>query len=333
MEGETTLNEETVKIRNVMLQARDIALLADVFDSRFITIPHAAALHFSELKSAERTANRRLQAMAEAGLLQRDEGHFGYAVQPDGHKKEIKALYRFTKNAFDVLVSRGRLRDPRGDQWATTMRKRFGNWKPTTIDHEIGMLDIKAALKIAIERNAHLRVLEFGVWPRAYEFPIPKHGRVTTQQPDGFLHVAEHRPGRDDVSHHYFYIEFDRGGEQQDTLVGKAKGYRYHLRSGNFAESLGLPEAKPNEYPFRVLFVFDQKDSRSRRNNIAERLSEVGIGTQTPLTTLSEVVSDPLGRIWITPKGGPEQTISLFDGLSTEKAYTPRSVRAEIVLD
>lgn len=333
MEGETTTNETTVKIRNVMLQARDIALLADVFDSRFITIPHAAALHFSELKSAERTANRRLQAMAEAGLLQRDDGHFGFAVQPSGHKKEIKALYRFTKSAFDVLVSRGCLKDPRGHQWATTMRKRFGNWKPTTIDHEIGMLDIKAALKIAIERNSHLKVLEFGVWPRAYEFQIPKHGRMLTLQPDGFLHIAEHRPGRDDVSHHYFYIEFDRGGEQQDTLVGKAEGYRYHLRSGNFAESLGLPEAKPNEHPFRVLFVFDQKDSNSRRNNISERLSEAGIGTHTPLTTLSELVANPLGRIWITPKGGPGQMISLFDGLSTEEEHVRHSARAEIVLD
>jgi hypothetical protein len=307
-------------VGNVMLQPRDIALLADVFDSRFITIPHAAALHFHELKSAERTANRRLQAMAEVRLLIRDDGHFGFAVLPDGRKKEIKALYRFTKPAFDLLVTRGVLPQLAGNAWETTMRKRFGNWKPTTIDHEIGMLDIKAALKIAIEGNAHLKVGDFGVWPRAYEFQIPKGGRVSTLQPDGFLHVIEHRPGRDDVTNHFFYIEFDRGGEQQDTLVEKAKGYRYHFKEGNFAESLGYPKSKRNECPFRVLFVFDQANSHVRRDNIATRLAEEGIGTQTPLTTLWELVADPLGPIWVSPKSGPNNLFPLFDGLSTEQA-------------
>jgi len=328
MEGEGKNNDVSLKVGNVMLQPRDIALLEDVFDSRFITIPHAAALHFSELTSAERTANRRLQAMAEVGLLKRDDGHFGFAALPDGRRKEIKALYRFTKGAFDVLVSRGLLPTEAGDEWESSMRKRFGNWTATTIDHEIGMLDIKAALKVAIERHAHLKVVEFGVWPRFYEFQVPKGGRIATQQPDGFVHVVEHRPGRDDVSHHYFYIEFDRGREQQDTLVEKAEGYKHHFKGGNFARSLGFPHAHRNEHPFRVLFVFDQKDSHARRDNIAERLSEAGIGTQTPLTTLGELVADPLGAIWITPRDGPAQKIALFEGLSTEDFGPRRSASA-----
>jgi len=331
MQGETSNNAAPFKVGNVLVQDRDIALLADVFDSRFITRPHAHALHFSELKS-DRRAGQRLQQLADVGLLERDDGHFGSTLGLDGRRKGIKALYRFTAKAFDELRSRGLLPTAAGENWEA-IRKRFANWKPTTIDHEIGMLDIKAAMKLAIESHAHLKVIDFGVWPRAYEFKVPKGGRVTTQQPDGFLQVAEHRPGRGDVIHHYFYIEFDRGGEQQDTLVEKAEGYRYHLRSGNFAKSFGLPEAKPSDRPFRALFVFDQKDTQTRRNNVAERIAETGIARLTPMTSLAELVADPLGKIWITPAGGPGEEIYLFEGLSTEQAHVPHSAPAEIVLD
>jgi len=50
-----------------------------------------------------------------------------------------------------------------------------------------------------------------------------------------------------------------------------------------------------------VLFVFQ---SSERRNNAAERmlLLRNPIGTHSCLTTLDEVLADPLSPIWITPR-------------------------------
>ncbi|MGA2440703.1 MAG: hypothetical protein ABSH08_07080, partial [Tepidisphaeraceae bacterium] len=52
--------------------------------------------------------------------------------------------------------------------------------------------------------------------------------------------------------------------------------------------------------PFRVLVVCK---SEQRRNNLAERLLQYHppFSTMILITTLSESVGDPLGKIWMTP--------------------------------
>lgn len=296
---------KTVKVGNIELQPRDLALLADVFESRFITIHHAALLQFADLKAAEAAAKRRLGKMAEAGLLRRQEGRLGSVLvltETGFRAKEVKTVYLFTKKAFDVLIEHGILRRIAGDDWDGKLRKRFEGIAESTIAHEVGMLDIKAALYRAICQQAHLRLVEFGIWPLAYEFPVQRDGKFMTQQPDGFLHVAEFQPNDDNPRSHYFYIEFDRGTEPLDQIANKVHAYRQHLRTGGFLKWLRRPDARVDDYPFRVLFVIDTKDAAKRRDNICRRISELGIETLTQFTTLPELIKDPLGAIWLSPK-------------------------------
>ncbi len=336
MNNLTPTSPPVLRVGKAHLLPRDLSLLADVFDSRFITIPHAARLHFPGLKSAERSANRRLQRMAGAGLLKREEGYFGHSLSRDGTRREVKTIYRFTKSAFDLLIAHGLIRNLAGGDWSGSVRKRFEALKTSTLAHEVGMLDIKAALRPAIDACTHLSVGEFGVWPLAYTFSVPGAGTRVTLRPDGFLHVREHRPAQDSVQHHFFYLEFDRGTEQHRTLVEKVQGYRHHLHGGGFLQWLGVGDAKPRDYPFRVLFVVDTPDAASRRDNIAATLARLGVQTHTPITTLAELVSDPLGCIWVTPRTyalAPESRTGLFEGLSTVCAQTSRSPSLELMLD
>jgi hypothetical protein len=317
----TSTSFAPLRLRRIQLLPRDFALLADVFDTRFITIPHAARLHFAGLRSAERSANRRLHRMAGAGLLKREEGYFGESLFPDGRRQQIKTIYRFTRAAFDLLVSRGLVRHVAGEEWGTTLRKRFDALKTSTIAHEVGMLDIKAALRPAIDAQPQLSVAEFGVWPLAYTFAVPATDQRTTLRPDGFLHVTEVQDGRDTLLHHFFYLEFDRGTEKHGTIIEKVRGYRHHLNAGGFLNWLGVGGARPRDFPFRVLFVVDTPDATQRRDNLAAALARFGVQTHTPLTTLAELVANPLGPIWITPKshasGLPAQSPLFTRGITS----------------
>jgi len=325
-----TPSSPIIKVGNVELQARDLALLNDIFDSRFITIPHATVLHFAGISAAEASAKRRLAKLAKVELLEARTGNFGSAkiFGAEGPStKEVKTLYCFTKKALDLLVEHGSLNKDASEDWDTKQRKRFefGAIRPTTIAHEIGVLNIKAALQPAIAACAHLKIADFGVWPVEYEFKVQRGGHFPTQRPDGFLHVLEFSPNDPTPRHHYFYIEFDTGSETLDTIAEKVEGYRTHLRSGGFLQWLGLPDANVEEHPFRVLFVIDAKDATLRRNNMCERLISLGVETHTPLATIDDLIRDPLGAVWIVPKTyktwlaqgkrGPISMISLFEGL------------------
>jgi len=317
---------ESIRVGNVELQPRDFALLKDVFNSRFITIAHAAKLHFGDMKSAEASAKRRLAKLADknCGLLKRQEVNL----------KRCRVIYRLTKNSVDLLVKCRAIGPRAGEEWDSKVRKRYTDRIATsTLEHEIGMLDIKAALQPALEEHAHLKVHEFGVWPYPYQFQVQRQGRHVMQQPDGFIHVLEFSPNLDEPRSHYFYIELDRGTETLDRIVEKVEGYMYHLRSKGFAAWLGFPSAKPGEHPFRVLFVVNAKASDQRRANIAQRLTEASIKTFAPIATLADLLRDPLGHIWVTPSAyaawlqtdgkAPLATIPLFEDLSTGPVRSP----------
>ncbi|MBI5934747.1 MAG: replication-relaxation family protein [Chloroflexi bacterium] len=318
MPHNTETSEHSDYVDGVELQPRDWELLADVYDSRFITIPHAAALHYG----SHAVAKRRLSDLRKALVLGRTPGHFGYA-HVDGKLQEVKLIYTFTKKALDLLVNRRDFRDAKGEQW-DSLRKRFDLDSSLTIKHEVGVLNVKAALLPALKSQAHLRVEKFGVWPLAYVFKAPLDGRLKPQKPDGFIHVLEFTPGSDTPQDHYFYLEFDhQRTEDLDRILAKVKAYKHHRTKGGFVRWLGFSDASPDDHPFRVLFVIDTKDAVKRRDNICEKLADAGITTFTPVTTLAELVANPLGPIWTTPKAHREWVQADCAGAPTLVSLSP----------
>jgi len=100
---------------------------------------------------------------------------------------------------------------------------------------------------------------------------------------------------------HAFFLEVDRSTETQDTLALKGICYVDYYKSGGYAEWLGKARAEFKDFPFCVLMVLKNAE---RRNNAADRLLQLNppIYRQVWLTTMKEVMNDPLGAIWVQPR-------------------------------
>jgi hypothetical protein len=316
-----TTSRHSFRHNGVELQPRDFELLADLFDTRFITIRHAAALHFG---GGEDVAKQRLLKLHKAGLVHRREMNL---AGPRG----VRSLYVFRKRTLDLLLRHGWLLRCRNENWNVRLRKRFEAISPLTIQHELGLLDVRAALEPTLGALAHIKVIRFGVWPLEHEFYVRRGDRRVRQRPDGYLCFAEHSPLRDRPAYRHFYIEYDRGTESLETIAIKAEGYRNHHRTGGFCRWLGRPGDQPRDNPFRVLFI---APSAGRIRSMLARLGQAGERRRAWLTTLDELTADPLGAIWVYPQaliesGGrlPEKRWGLLDDpsgtRSPEQTKTP----------
>lgn len=271
---------------SVDLQSRDLALLRGLFESRVMTSAHVAAIYFSGKKEA---AKKRLQKLKTAGLI-------GERVR---RVYEPSVLY-LTRKAFAFLRERGVLSEyPQLGKFSLEKRARVSDF---TLRHELEIMDVKTAFHAAIFKTAVFAIAEFSTWPFLYQFQAFRPGYRATEvvvKPDGFIRIHE-KESDGGLSEHTYFLEVDRSSETQDTLVARAGRYLDYYRSGGFAERNGAPRSAYKDYPFRVLMVFRNAE---RRNNTAERLlqSNPPILTQTCLTTIEEVKTDPLGAIWICP--------------------------------
>lgn len=272
-------------VPSFVVQARDIALLRGLFESRVMTTAQIAAFYFGGKKEA---AKKRLQKIKSAGLL--------------GERKrrvnEPSVLF-LTRKAHSLLTEIGLL--PQFPRLSSAVFEKRADVSDLTIHHELEVMDVKAAFYSALRHSDTFEIAEFSTWPRLHEFMAarPNGGQETLVKPDGFIRVREkERDGG--LSEHTFFLEVDRSTETQDTLVKRAGCFLEYYKSGGFAEKNRAPRSAFKEFPFRVLFVLK---SEERRNNTAARLLESNppIRTLVYLSTFREVLADPVGNIWIRP--------------------------------
>jgi Replication-relaxation len=269
-------------------QERDFAILRGLFESRVMTASHTAALYFD---GRMESARKRLQKLKQAGLIRDRLRHYF----------EPRALVLTTKG-FDVLKRHNQLGGfPVITDAEFEARSRVS---PLTLRHELECASVKAALHSALARLPDTFKIECTTWPLMCQFRarLPSasgYGATSViVKPDGFL--SFHQRDADGIAEHCFYLEVDRGTAAQKVLAERAACYRAHYRSGNFAESRGGTREEFEQYPFRVLAVFKTAE---RRNNAAERLLAINppLKTMVWLTTMPEMLRDPLGPIWVQP--------------------------------
>lgn len=265
-----------------LVQDRDLRILRGLLESRVMTQAHVSLLFFS---GREHAARKRLQVLKSAGLI---------AERP--RMPFERAVLHLTKSALCLLRDRGALKAyPPLTISAHQARARVSD---ITIRHELDIMNIKAALCGAIEKTPDVSVAAFITWPQLIQFECSPFGVPALVKPDGFLRITIANEGVQ--SARSFYLELDRSTEAQTTLLRRAHCYLAHFKSGGFAVQNGARRADFRDHPFRVLFVLK---SAERRNNLAEALlgSNPPILTHVWLSTLDEVVRDPLGAIWIRP--------------------------------
>jgi len=270
----------------IELQARDLAILRGLFESRMMTVQHIAAIYFGGHLDAARKRIQRLKAT-------------GYLNERPRRVYEPAILF-MTRRAFTALKECGALQSYPQVGW-TTLEKRI-RVSQSTLAHEIQVLDVRAALTSALNESASQRITEFRTWPALYQFTARREegfgAAEVLVKPDGYLRISE-RNGTATFEH-TFFLEVDRSTETQDTLAQKGICYVDYYKSGGYAEWLGQSRAAFRDYPFCVLMVLKNAE---RRNNTAERLLQLNppIRQQVWLTTWEEIVADPLGAIWVQP--------------------------------
>jgi hypothetical protein len=264
---------------SVKLQDRDLGLLESLFESRVMTAAHICALHFD---GHAEMAKKRIQKLVAAGFIK------------SGPRDLFeRAVYFIEPGGISELRDRGAFHKyPMSDAFLNDRRTSVSR---LTIAHEVEVMDVKTAISRAA-KAARLPILEFTTWPILNQFPSARStAGQTIVRPDGFIRIRD-----TGMKVHSFYVELDRSTESQRTLVAKANCYLGHYRSGGFALRAGGSRSAYQRHPFRVLYILK---TAARRDNTIERLlrNNPPILTQVWLTTLAEVIENPLGEIWIRP--------------------------------
>src|SRR5882724_9942669 len=92
-------------ITSVELQSRDSNLLRGLFDSRLMTLAHAAGLYFNGSREA---AKKRIQKLKAAGL-----------IGERARKAYEPSILFLTREGFTLMQERGLLHDAPQIAWAT----------------------------------------------------------------------------------------------------------------------------------------------------------------------------------------------------------------------
>jgi hypothetical protein len=264
---------------------RDLSILRSLFESRIMTLSHVASLHFEGRYEAAKKGIQKLKAIG--------------IVKERPRRVYAPSILFLTLKGFKVLSAEGILKD-----YPTiglpSLEKR-AQVSERTLKHELAVMDVKAAFASAIRPSEQFSVAEFSTWPLLSQFNAyqPTSRIPVLVKPDGFIRIHEKEPdGR--TSEHTFFLEVDRSTETQETLALRAACYLDHYKQGGLALRNGYPASAFAEFPFRVLFVFKNAE---RRNNTAERILQNNppIFTQVWLSTIPEVIANPLGSIWIRP--------------------------------
>jgi hypothetical protein len=266
----------------IQLTDRDWSFLEGLFESRIMTIVHAASLFFGGKLEYARKRVRKLQTAGLVGARR------AFVNQP-------AALF-LTRNGFLELRTEGRLHSyPKLSVGAFEYRARVSD---RTIKHELAVMDVKSSVCAALAKLADTKLVEFTTWPQLHEFECGKFTASEVVRPDGFFRI--HRTEGAETFSYDFFVEVDRSTEELAVLIRRAQQYQEFYRSGGFAERNGGKATDFEDFPFRVLLILKNAE---RRNNIAERLFQnvPPILTQCWLTTFEELLRDPFGSIWIQP--------------------------------
>lgn len=289
MGGNSSTTRTRSRGRQVELQPRDYQVLVGLFESRLMTLKHAAVLYF---KGKGEAAKKRVQKLKAAGF-----------IRERARGARERSILHLSPLGLDVLREQGLLdRYPQLSAHKLHKRMRVGE---TTIAHELAVMDVKAAFVSAIAAaRPRLELAEFSTWPALCRFRAYRPDGVSQIiNPDAFIRIIEQVQSDSGTTsvQHFFFLEVDKSSEVQEILGVKAFCYRDYYRRGGFALRRGKRPEEFDKLPFRVLFVMR---STARIGNTARMLREMNppINNMAWLSAIDDVNRNPLAAIWHTSK-------------------------------
>jgi predicted transcriptional regulator len=279
----------------VSIQERDLNIIESLVQGfRFLTTEQINSLFFGSPSACK----LRLQKLWNKGFLKRVFAPVSFGSS--------KAIYSPTKEGISLLVESGRV-NVEEIKW----KGKRNILSHQMILHEIGISEFKVSLILAITREEKLyierergnplpdllrieKLCRFEDGPSIWDYAFDRQSnKKIAIRPDTSFTLRGER----------FFVEVDRGTMSLKRVRWKMRGYKEYLLSGAFSERYGLNDFK----------LLTTAPSQERRNNLLEQAIGEGGLTRCLFGVFDEVVSDPLGDVWIRGKEYREMLNSLTE--------------------
>lgn len=240
---------------SVRLQQRDLNLLQDIGQSRFLTYGQVADLWFN---GSQHAARKRIQKLKNASLVS--------IVQPA------------IRNQALILLTRPGAARLRTCGFGTKVHpSAFESPGSATLEHEIALRDLKVFWSRG-QTSGDPNLQEFNLISNDLEFTT-QFGRI---RPDAYVRTKQNFAAQPA----HFFLELDQGTEALKLLEWKIIQYWLFYREGGFASRMGLPRINYKLAPFRVILVFN---NHTRLQALSKRLMAKGFHSFVCVSTFSEM--------------------------------------------
>ncbi len=268
------------------LQPRDITLLRDVGEFRFLNTPQILALH----KGGKRNLLRRLSSLFQHGYLDRPQS------QTSARLSTTHMIYSLGRKGAELLAKDAKERE------GIYRRVKENERTLPLIAHSLMISQFRVCLTLALKKQSDLKLTRW-VQGNDLKSALQKRGTNPSLVPDAFFILET-------PTHKYpCFLEADRATMIQERFISKLKMYWRHNREESFKDTLGVSH-------FRVLTIAPNKgrtenlcrgakdaDDRREGSLMFLFLSETRYNVDTPEALLEAV--------WQSPKNDEPQAIVL----------------------
>lgn len=272
------------RFQRVEIQKRDLDIIKEVLESRFLTTSQIQALFFGSASACK----LRLQKLYHSGILQRIFAPVSYGSS--------EAVYCPTRKGVNLLIKSGEV-----EKEEISFRPKQNKVSNRKIQHELDINDIKIALtlKVAEIKDFYLRPEHPNSKKRPNLSTLKKifcwkRGSSTWDKVrNPKKQKRKHLPVRPDLvfslNETAYFLEVDRGTMTLGRFQRKLRGYREYFSDGRFRSKYSVDD-------FRVLTT---APSERRRNNLLERaIKEQGM-VKCLFAVFDELIESPFGKVWI----------------------------------
>jgi len=268
----------------LQLQPRDIELLHNVGEFRFLNTPQILALH----KGGERNLHRRLISLFQHGYLDRPKS------QTSAKLSSAHMVYTLGRKGAELLSKDAKERE------GVFRRLRENERTLPLIAHSLMISQFRICLTLAAEKSG-IKILRWLQGQDLKELLRTVHGDHPSLVPDAFFTLED----KDEVIN--FFLEADKGNMQRGIFVKKLKGYWSWRSDDRLKEKLRLNH-------FRVLTLTPSERRSDSLRNAGKDGDPRGTGSAMFLFASEKQysLSEPkniLEPIWKSPKDEAHHTI------------------------
>ena len=259
------------------LTSRDLELIRDVAEFRFLNTDQLLALH----EGGRRNLKQRLSLLFQYGYLDRPK------VQKTAHLVSSHIVYSLDRKGVDALSGNADERE------GILRRVRETPHTSALIAHALMISQFRICLMLALKQRPTLKLTR---WVQGNDLKVllRHRGENPSLVPDAFfiLETAEYK--------HPCFLEADRATMTEERFTNKLRMYWRHNREERFKPSLGFAHFRvltitPNEMRANNLcLAAKEADDRKTGSNLFLFLSETQYSLVKP-----EAVLLP---IWASPK-------------------------------